>query len=56
MGNRRVDRIFRHIATGAQVVVGAGFFGQSSALALHLIGGLPCAQYDFTHAAHRLTV
>ena len=56
MGNRRIDRIFRHIATGAQVVVGADFFGQSPALALHLIGGLPCAQDDFAHAPHRLTV
>ena len=56
MGNRRVDCILRYIATGAHVVICACFFGQCTTLTLHLIGGLPCSQDDFTNAAHGLTV
>ena len=52
----RVDRIFRHIAPGAQVVVIARLALQPTALDLHLMGSLPGPCDDLAHPAHRLAV
>ena len=54
MRNGRVDRIFRNIALHPRIIIVAFVFGQRPALTLHLVGGLPSADDDFTHAPHGL--
>ena len=56
VGDGRVDRVFRDIATNAQIVVVTRLSRKRPALALHLVGGLPCADQHFANAAHRLAV
>ena len=63
--NRGVDGVFGDVALGPEVVVAAVFFGglaaarigaEPAALGFHFVGGLPGADDDFAHAAHRLAV
>ena len=42
--------------TSADVVVLARFFRKTPALLFHLMGGLPCAGYDFAEPPHGLTI
>ena len=52
----RVDRVFRDVAAGAEIVVVAGLARQRAALELHLVRGLPGADDDLADAAHGLAV
>src|SRR3954447_4768731 len=46
MRDGRIDRVFRNVAPGAQIVVPGDVTRQRAALALHLIGRLPGSDYD----------
>ena len=61
MGNRRVDRILRHIPARAPVVMQAlrrlnTMFGQMPPLELHLVRRLPGADDHFAHPPHGLRI
>src|SRR5262249_31838282 len=53
---RRIDRVFRDVAPGSEIVVVALLLIKSPELFSHFIGGLPCADYHFANAAHCLTI
>ncbi len=56
MRDGRIDGVFGDVAADAEIVVVAGFLRQRTALALHLVGGLPSADRHFADTAHRLAV
>ena len=57
MRQRRIDRVLRDVALGAEVVVArAVVLGQRAALHLHLVRRLPRARDDLADAAHGLRV
>ena len=53
---RGVDGVFGDVTFDAGVVVAFGITRQGTALGFHFVGGLPGADDDLTHAAHRLAV
>ena len=56
MRDRRIDRVFGDVAFGAHVVIVALLLLQTSALLLHLVGGLPGADDHLADTAHGLAV
>ena len=56
LADRRVDRVLGDVAADAEVVVVARLALQPAALRLHLVRGLPGADDDLAHPAHRLAV
>src|SRR5580700_3769112 len=56
LGNRGIDRVFRDIAPGPEIVVVAYLLCQPAELFPHFIGGLPCTKNHFAYASHGLTI
>ena len=54
--DRGIDRVLRDVAADARLSLAPLVAGQRSALAAHLVRGLPRAADDFADAAHRLAV
>src|SRR5262249_52682278 len=51
-----IDRIFRNVSTGSEIVVVAFFLGAPPELLLHFVGGLPSPNNHLSYAAHGLAV
>ena len=55
--NRRINRVFRHVAFYSEIIVVLAFiFGQCAALHFHFMRCLPRPCDDFTDTTHRLRI